>query len=47
MHKERIEILDNFLILTENWFGDEIIFQDDMYFVTEQRGLKLFFRKGI
>ena len=40
-----IEVLNNFLIPSiENWFsGDEVIFRMIMY----QRGLKLFFRKGI
>ena len=44
-----IEILGNFLIqLIENWLGDnEVIFRDDNESFIEQRGLKLFFRKGI
>ena len=38
-----IEILENFLIpLIENWFSD-----NEIIFVKEQNGLKLFFRKGI
>ena len=44
-----IEILNNFLILSiENWFCDnEAIFRSIMHFITEQRELKLFSRKGV
>ena len=40
-----IELLYHFLILSvENWFDHKIIFQDN---ATEQKRLKIFFRKGI
>ncbi len=43
-----VEILDTFLIpYMEKKFGDDVIFRMIMHLATEQRVLKLFFRKGI
>ena len=42
-----IKILNNFLIqLIENWFGDEVIFQDDNTSWNREKGIKAFLQKN-